>query len=103
MYQDIDHEGQQTETTDAEVWSSICEFNDKKPLHANVLKYWHDKRYSDPILYKLAYIVLGVPASQVSVERCFSSLKFVLSDYRTRLGEKTLEQIMIVRLNEKCK
>lgn len=80
-------------------WSIICGYKDKQPLKTNVLKYWSEKRFTHPLLYKLSSIVLGVPASQVSVERCFSVLKYILSDYRTRLGHDILQDIMIIHLN----
>ncbi|KAL5246305.1 hypothetical protein ACI65C_013713 [Semiaphis heraclei] len=36
---------------------------------------------------------------KVSVERLFSSLKFILNDLRSNLGANVLEQIMILRSN----
>lgn len=103
LFQDVNDENLllNTDISDSDAWSTICQFNDKKPLHTNVLDYWFEKRFAQPLLYKLSCVVLGAPASQVSVERCFSTLKFVLNDYRSRLNECTLEQIMIVKLNDK--
>lgn len=77
----------------------ICGFQDRKPLDTNVLEYWHAKRYSNPILYKLAVVVHAVPATQVSVERCFSVLKFILNDYRSCMRSDTLENLMLLKLN----
>lgn len=87
------------EDDDEIVWRLICEYKDKQPLNTNVLEYWYKKRLTHPILSRLAHIVLGVPASQVSVERCFSVLKFILSDHRTRLQHDILQDIMLIRLN----
>lgn len=81
LYQEVDEEDTiTTNHSDNDVWTKICQFNDKMPLNTNVLEYWYEKRFSHPLLYALARIVLAVPASQVSVEQCFSTLKFVLND-----------------------
>lgn len=77
----------------------ICSYQDRKPLDTNVLEYWHAKRFSNPVLCKLATVVHAVPATQVSVERCFSVLKFILNDYRTSIRSDTLENLMLLRLN----
>lgn len=87
------------EDDDYEILKTIRNYTDKKPLETDVIQYWYNKRFACPILYKLACIVHAVPASQVSVERCFSTLRFILSDYRTRMGENTLEKLMLVMLN----
>ena len=57
----------------------------KEPLlqcTESVLKYWERSRHKFPLLYKLSSIVLAAPMTQVSVERLFSSLKFVVSNYK---------------------
>lgn len=48
-----------------------------------------------PELYQLASIVLAVPAMQVSVERAFSSLKFILAPQRSNISEDTLEDMTV--------
>lgn len=40
---------------------------------------------------------------QVSVERSFSGLKFIVSDLRASLDPDVLEAIMIIRCNEQFK
>ncbi|CAI6352385.1 unnamed protein product [Macrosiphum euphorbiae] len=70
---------------------------------ADILQYWKTRQITDPELYQLASVVLAVPATQVSVERSFSGLKFVVSDLRTSLDPELLEAIMLVRSNEKFK
>ncbi|XP_065314825.1 zinc finger BED domain-containing protein 4-like [Gordionus sp. m RMFG-2023] len=66
---------------------------------ANLLNYWGNVKNSMPELYKLAMVVLAVPATQVSVERAFSSLKFILSAQRTKLNPEILENILVIRSN----
>lgn len=87
------------EETEAVAYEIISAYNDRKPLNTNVLEYWYERRFSCPLLFQLASIVLGAPASQVSVERCFSVLKFILGDYRSRINKDTLENIMLIHLN----
>ncbi|XP_032791086.2 uncharacterized protein LOC116928109 [Daphnia magna] len=65
----------------------------------DVLKYWEDNRLLQHQLYVLAKVVLAVPCTQMSVERLFSGLKFILSVYRSNLTESILEDILVVRAN----
>lgn len=65
----------------------------------NILQFWEEKRKSQPKLYKLAMVVLSVPATQVSVERLFSGLTFILSPLRTNVNENILEDQLLVRAN----
>lgn len=78
---------------------AIRNYNDKKSLDTNVIQYWYAKRFSDATLSKLALILHAVPATQVSVERCFSTLKFILNDYRTNIRPDTLADLMLLKLN----
>lgn len=66
----------------------------------NILNYWEEQKtgqFSE--LYQLSQIVFSVPATQVSVERSFSSLKYILSDLRNSLTDEILENILIIRGN----
>ncbi|KAL5234480.1 hypothetical protein ACI65C_001890 [Semiaphis heraclei] len=62
---------------------------------ADILQYWKTRQLTDPELYQLASVVLAVPATQVSVERSFSGLKFVVSELSTSLDPELLEAIML--------
>lgn len=66
---------------------------------SDVLQFWDDRR-AHP-LYDLACVVLAVPATQVSVERNFSTLKFIYSNLRCRLTEQNLANILFIKLNSK--
>ena len=46
----------------------------------NILSFWDKKAMVEPQLSRLARVVFAVPATQVSVERLFSSLKYILSN-----------------------
>ncbi|KYN19991.1 hypothetical protein ALC57_07762 [Trachymyrmex cornetzi] len=67
----------------------------------NILQFWKKNRRSMPDLYKLASIVLAVPSTQVSVERLFSSLKYILSPLRSDLNENIINDILLIRANAK--
>lgn len=65
----------------------------------NILKYWESQRITSPIIYRLAMVVLAAPSTQVSVERAFSGLKLILTDHRMRLTEKSVENLLVLKLN----
>jgi hypothetical protein len=75
---------------------SLC---DRVPVNEDILNYWAVKRLSDDDIGFLAEIVLAVPATQVSVERAFSGLHWVLSPQRTKLSDKHLDDILTIKLN----
>jgi len=54
----------------------------------DILKFWKQMETSYPQLAELAKTIYSVPSTQVSVERLFSGLKFILSPYRTSVHLK---------------
>ncbi|XP_043464663.1 zinc finger BED domain-containing protein 4-like [Leptopilina heterotoma] len=72
----------------------------KIPLKEDILKYWEVRKSSSPELYSLATIVHAAPMTQVSVERLFSGMKFIISDLRTNLSHDMIDDILIVRTNK---
>lgn len=68
-------------------------------LGMNPIRYWAERKTSHKELYELFLITNSVPITQVSVERAFSSLAFILSPARNSLASDTLENILLVRLN----
>lgn len=54
----------------------------------NILKFWKSMETTYPEICILAKIVFSVPSTQVSVERLFSGLKFILSPYRSNINFK---------------
>lgn len=70
------------------------------PLEINPIRYWADRKTSHKELYELFLITNSVPITQVSVERAFSSLAFILNPLRNSLASDTLENILLVRMNE---
>lgn len=65
-----------------------------------VLEYWEKNKQKFPKLYPVSQVVLAIPATQTSVERAFSSLPIVITPRRTRLGDNSLENILLVRTNK---
>lgn len=63
----------------------------------NIIQFWESQKQKSSQLYELAKILHSVPATQVSVERLFSGLKFILSPLRTNIKGQLLEQQMLVR------
>lgn len=75
-----------------------CSLKKEINWKTNVLLFYKDK---DTEMYVLSKIIFGAPASQVSVERLFSHLKFILNAFRNSLGSDILNDVLLVRLNEK--
>lgn len=88
------------ENTDSDAMQlAIHNFFDEPRIAAtsSVLDFWKSRK-SDA-LYALACVVLAVPVTQVTVERNFATLKYILSDLRCRLTKKNLESILLIKLN----
>lgn len=68
----------------------------------HTLDFWKrsEVKESFPALYQLSTLVNAVPVTQVSVERAFSIVAFILSERRCQLAEKTLNDILMIRLNK---
>ena len=56
------------------------------------------KQLEEPLL-TTAKILSAMPVTQVSVERLFSSMKFILSDQRLSMTQELLESILYLRAN----
>jgi hypothetical protein len=65
----------------------------------NILEFWRNQRFAFPLLYEASLIVLAVPTTQVSVERAFSGVKFLLSPQRCQLNSELLDDIVLIRCN----
>ena len=53
----------------------------------------------DEPLFTTAKILSAMPVTQVSVERLFSSMKFILSDHRASMKQDLLDAILFLRAN----
>ena len=70
----------------------LMELEHRIGLEENYLGGWRSKSRNTQ---DLVQVVFGAPASQVSVERTFSSLPFIFGDS----GERKIEMLLFVRLN----
>lgn len=67
----------------------------------NVLMYWNNIEGIFAELKEAALTIFTAAATQVSVERAFSALKYILSDLRGNTDPELLEDILILYLNNK--
>ena len=65
----------------AEVESRLKEFVKMKrvPIETELIKWWNATRFEHGCLFKVAAVVHSVPMTQVTVERLFSTFRFILS------------------------
>lgn len=90
------------ENLSEDIWIEIEKITKAlEPLKILNKSYWHDRKESNPELYRLAMIVFSVPPSQASVERSFSVLNTMFTRQRTRIYDHNLENQLFVALNSK--
>lgn len=65
----------------------------------NLFNYWFAKKNKNRELFSLFCVTNAVPMTQVSVERLFSSLKFIFSCLRSNLSPEMVQNILIIRCN----
>lgn len=68
-------------------------------LGVAVLDFWKMNKTTRPELFKLAQIIFAVPPTQTSVERAFSVFAIIFTPRRNQLGDRVLQDILLVRLN----
>lgn len=66
----------------------------------SIFKFWEDNKKKYPILYDLAMIILSVSPTQVSIERTFSVFGYIFNDFRSRLSQDLLEDILMICQNQ---
>lgn len=81
--------------------SQIETFEKEEPFSSkrNIISFWMSKKSTYPSLFEIAMVVYGTPATQNSVERLFSAVKFILNDNRLSLSADKLENILLLRCN----
>lgn len=67
-------------------------------LTDNVLAFWYNQNNA---LTVVAEIVLAIPNNQVSVERIYSSLKYIQADECDKEFAENMEDILLVKTNGK--
>lgn len=66
----------------------------------DIIDRWQSDKFNFPILYELAMTVMAVAPTEVSVERNFSALDFILTKRRNRLTDENLQMILFIKLNQ---
>lgn len=66
----------------------------------DIIEYWKKRKFNNPKMYPLARVILSAPSTQVTVERLFSQLKFVLTDSRMRLSDVSIRDLMFLKMNQ---
>jgi len=66
-----------------------------------LLKFWQAKKMKYPHLYKIVVLYAHIPFTEVNVERLFSNVKFLLNPLRLSLADRTINDIMLIRMNIK--
>lgn len=65
----------------------------------SLIHYWDSRAEQFPLLHKVVQYLITIPPTQVTVERAFSTLKYICSDQRCGLSEEMLEAILTIKLN----
>lgn len=63
------------------------------------MQFWKERKDKNRELHSIACVIFAAAPTQVSVERAFSGLAFILNPQRTNLGDKNIDNIMIIRQN----
>lgn len=66
----------------------------------SIIYFWEMRKTSNKKLYDVARVIYGIPPSQATIERSFSTLSFVFNEKRGRLAQQTLENILLIKLNK---
>ncbi|KAE8740150.1 hypothetical protein FOCC_FOCC014348 [Frankliniella occidentalis] len=72
-----------------------------KDRKTSILKWWEDKKHTNPELYEVAKVVHAIPATQVRVERLFSALRFVMHHLRGNLSASMVEDLVLILNNSR--
>lgn len=64
------------------------------------VEYWGFLAKKDPDMHNIISAINSTASAQVSVERAFSAYANILSPRRSNLGNETIDNILIVRLNK---
>lgn len=72
-----------------------------QPADTNILEFWKKKHDEAeyPNLFEVVKILLGASPTEVEVERLFSNISYILSPYRSRMSNKVLQAVILVRCN----
>lgn len=95
-----------TATDYDEIILKLTQFDNKmkskkrEPKKNHPMDFWMANKTANIELFQLAEIVFAVASTEVSVERNFSGLAFILNKLRCCLTDEILDTILFVRLNK---
>ncbi|XP_075162572.1 uncharacterized protein LOC142235198 [Haematobia irritans] len=67
----------------------------------DVLHFWKEKKHSEPQLYALSKVCFGIPTTEVTFERAFPSLRYIVMENYNQIAVELLENVILVKLNSK--
>lgn len=79
--------------------NSLIEFNKFPRVNRkeDIIQWW--SKHASEDLKMLANVALALPVTQVSVERTFSGLRYILDELRLSLKDDVIDSIMLLRCN----
>ncbi|KAK4322776.1 hypothetical protein Pmani_006444 [Petrolisthes manimaculis] len=91
--------GERVRTVRDDIRQAVKNFDNCKRVDRNeeIFKWWQYHPHQN--LKRLAEVAMALPVSQVSVERTFSGLRYILDELRLGLKEDIVESIMFLRCN----
>lgn len=98
----IDERGrEETQTIHSKLLVEIAKFQKMKRIdsNSNIHTYWLESRMQLPLLYELATVIMSISPTEVSCERNFSKLKFIMNRLRCSLSDEEIEKINFLSLN----
>ena len=82
--------------------AEIAEYNrlDNIVVDRCLLEFWYLNSIKLPKLKFVSEIILSIPSTEVSVERTYSVMKFILDDQRMSIKDDLLEGLLMVIINK---
>ena len=62
----------------------------------DAMQFWRQRKNTDSQLHSIACVLYAAAPTQVSLERAFSGLSFILNPQRTNIGDVKLGDIMLI-------
>lgn len=85
--------------------NSINEYKDankeelKIRAQTRVREFWQLQKIKFPQIFKVAGVLYAIPPTQCSVERMFSTLKFIANNLRLTLTTENVNDIILLKMN----
>lgn len=80
---------------------SVFEKADRLKTSESIMTFWKNRTNDLPVLSSAAIDIISAPVTEVSVERLFSNLNFILNKHRSVMSASLVEDILFLRMNRK--